>query len=709
MKKEQLISRQITDIHQIDRLQTDKNLEEALKELADIKYALDQSSIVAITNQRGVILYVNEKFCNISKYEEHELLGQDHRILNSNCHSRDFFKNMWATIGKGKTWRGEIRNKAKDGSLYWVDTTIVPFLNEKGKPYQYISIRNDITLRKQMEEEIRQSEAMYRLITENSSDLISIIDKEGNFTYVSPSHINILKYEEFELTSSKLLDWIHEDDRENVSQKIQKVFKTRRRSAQLEFRIRKKNGKYMYVDTKVNSIFNEAREISSIVLVMRDITERKKIEKIIYHLAYHDALTDLPNRRLFMNELRDAVSQAKQSSSTIAVMFIDLDRFKYVNDSWGHDTGDYILTEAARRIRKSLRSNDTIGRLGGDEFAVLLREVKDKEDVERLTKRIQKKFEEPVEFSGQTYSLSCSIGIALFPDDGRKADDLLTKADTALYNVKDKGRSGYAFFHPEMEEKSLEQVLLENELRKAIELEQFHLDYQPKVDFSTGELVGMEALVRWDHPDLGRIPPNQFIPLAEETGLIVPLGEWVLRRGCEQNKEWQEKGHSPMRLAVNLSVKQLEHPGIVQTIKKVLQETKLDPNWLELEVTESIFADVEHAASLLQEIRNLGVHISIDDFGTGYSSFSYIKHLPVDTLKIDSSFIRDIHQNEESQAIVKAVLTLAKSLSINVIAEGIENKEQFNLLNEDGCQQGQGFLFSKPLSSQDFEKYLQNQ
>lgn len=681
------------------RGENDDQLEIVVKELADIKYAIDQASIVAVTNEKGLILYANDKFCEISKYNRSELLGQDHRILNSNYHSKQFFKTMWATIGRGQVWRGEIRNKAKDGSFYWVDTTIIPFLNERGKPYQYISIRNDITARKQMEEQVKKSERMYRFIAENSSDLIAMVDFDGNYVYASPSHETILHFSQSDLESSNFLDYIHDDDRAEVFNKIKRGL-----SCQLEFRMRKSNDSYIYVEATISV----ARNQEYVILVMRNITERKKKETHIYHLAFHDALTDLPNRRMFMKQLREEVAMARHSSGKLAVMFLDLDRFKYVNDTWGHEAGDYILTVAANRIKSILRSDDLIGRLGGDEFAVMLKNINGADDVAAFTEKLRNCFDDPVEVGNkQQYTLSCSIGIALFPDHGTEAEKLLLNADTALYAIKGQGKNEYAIFTREMEDKSLEHVLLENELRKAIDSEQFYIDYQPKFDFVEGKMIGMEALLRWRHPDLGVIPPLKFIPLAEETGLISQIGEWVLRNACEQNKMWQEEGFPPLRISVNLSVKQLEDPNIVEKIKRILTDTKLDPKWLELEVTESVFADIEDAPSILQDIRDLGVHISIDDFGTGYSSFSYIKHLPVDTLKIDASFIRDIHENEESKAIVKAVLTLADTLGMEVLAEGIELNEQLKVLNEDGCKLGQGYLFSKPLSKENFERFIE--
>ncbi|MCU6792157.1 EAL domain-containing protein [Paenibacillus sp. WQ 127069] len=688
-------------------LENDERLRGALKELSDIRHALDQSSIVAITDPRGTILYVNDQFCKISQYERNELLGQDHRILNSDYHARDYFKDMWATIGSGRIWRGEIRNKAKDGTFYWVDTTIVPFLNEQGRPYHYVSIRNDISLRKQMEEEIRKSEEEYRLITENSSDLISIIDTAGNFVYASPSHMILLGHDLTSFESSHLLQWVHEEDREIVSTSIQQIIHTRKSSTQLEFRVRTRSERYFYVETTLNPILQASTEVSSLVLVMRDITERKKSEQTIYHLAYHDTLTDLPNRRLFMDRLRKEVQLAKRHQAQLAIMFLDLDRFKDINDSLGHEAGDLILIESAKRISHCVGPNGLVARLGGDEFVVLLKSLPSLTEVESVSINIQTSLQEPIELAGQLHSMSCSMGVVLFPSNGRDPDELLKRADMALYAAKDMGRNGVSFFHSDMEERSLARILLENELKKAIELEQFHIDYQPKLDLSTGQLIGMEALVRWNHPELGRIPPDKFIPVAEDTGLIIPLGEWVLRRACEQNKKWQTQGYPHVQLSVNLSARQFYQPDLLDKIKEVLTMTELDPQWLELEVTESIFADIDHAVTILEEIKELGVHTSIDDFGTGYSSFSYIKHLPVNTLKIDASFIRDIHHNKESQAIVKAILTIAQTLDINVIAEGVESQEQLAILQEDGCNQGQGFLFSKPLSDQDFGAYLQ--
>ncbi|RNB50877.1 bifunctional diguanylate cyclase/phosphodiesterase [Brevibacillus gelatini] len=685
----------------------DGELKAVLRELADVKYALDQSTILAITDHRGIILRANEQFCRISKYRRSELLGQDHRLLNSGYHPKSFFKQMWKCIGSGKVWRGEIRNQAKDGSLYWVDTTIVPLVNAEGKIYQYVSIRNDITARKQMEEEVRKSEELYRLIAENTSDIISMINVEGDFLYLSPAHKAVFGHDMPDERFHNLFEWIVESDRDILAYAIQHTYSTRKEYT-VECRLQTRKAKTIWTESKINPILDEEGNVSKLLLVTRDITDRKQSEELIHHLAYHDPLTDLPNRRMYVQHLSREIMHAKRFQSNLAVLFLDLDRFKDVNDSFGHDVGDLLLVEVSNRLRQCLRPGDVVARLGGDEFTVLFSQLNDREEAAVLADQIMNALQAPFEFHGHSFNVSCSIGIALFPQDGDNAEDLLKRADTALYTVKSHGKNGYEFFDPTMEAKSLERILMENELRKAIEQEQFQIYYQPKIDIVSGTLTGMEALVRWVHPELGVISPNRFIPIAEDTGMILSLGEWILRQACRQNKMWHDQGYS-LKVSVNLSGKQIYQKDFVDMIKNILQETGLPAEKLELEITESIFMKLEEATTVLQQIRDIGIHISIDDFGTGYSSFSYIKSLPVDTIKIDASFIRDIHYNQESQAIVKAIVTIAQSLNMNVIAEGIELDDQVAALQENGCDLGQGYLFSRPLATDDFDRYLRKE
>lgn len=548
------------------------------QKLKDISYALDQSAIVAITDRTGKIIHTNKKFTEISQYDSSELIGHSHSIINSGHHSRAFFKEMWATIGRGNVWQGEVKNRKKDGSFYWVDTTIVPFLNEKNKPYQYISIRNDIT-------------------------------------------------------------------------------------------------------------------------------ERKEAEQMIRNLAYNDQLTKLPNRISFRRKLYQEVKESRRSGRKLALVFLNIDRLRYFNDSFGHETGDYILSVVAGRLKEVLPDNYTISRLAGDEFAYTVKDIRDAEHAEEITKSVQEILLKPIELAGQAYTLSMSFGIAVYPEHAKEAAELTTKAEKALYEIKQRGGGGCEIYQHGTAKKTFERILLENELRKSINLGHFNLDYQPKFDLTSREMTGVEALVRWNHPDLGRIPPDQFIQVAEETKMIIPLGEWVFKEACRQVNKWVKSEYN-YQIAVNVSAVQLENPGFLATIKSILNETGTAPELIQIELTESAFGNRTDMQETIEKLRAMGITVAIDDFGTGYSSFSYIKELPADTLKIDMAFTKDIHQNVESHAIVKAILSIAETVGFNVVAEGIELEEQIRVLQELGCQEGQGYFYSKPTSPKECEKFM---
>ena len=427
------------------------------------------------------------------------------------------------------------------------------------------------------------------------------------------------------------------------------------------------------------------------------------------HMAYHDVLTKLPNRRLFEDRVQDAMIEAQKLGKRVAVMFVDLDRFKQINDCLGHDIGDLLLQNVSDRLLSCLREGDTVSRQGGDEFTLLLTEIDEVSEVERVAQRIHAALNRSFLLDGHHMHVTMSLGIALYPEDGLTVESLMKHADIAMYAAKEQGKNNYQFFTSAMKAELTNKMRMENALRRALERKQFVLQYQPQVQIETGRIIGMEALIRWLHPELGTVPPSIFIPLAEETGLIVEIGEWALYEACQQNKRWQLMGYPALKIGVNLSARQFMHDKLVDMVAQVLNDTGLDPQYLDLEITESIaMQDGDFVIKKLQELRRLGIQISIDDFGTGYSSLSYIKKFPINTLKIAQPFVSDITESPDDAAIVSAIIAMAHGLNMNVIAEGVETDYQRAFLRKLRCDEMQGFLYSKPLSADTFTKLLKN-
>jgi len=434
------------------------------------------------------------------------------------------------------------------------------------------------------------------------------------------------------------------------------------------------------------------------ILLREQEKERQLAAERIHYQAYHDTLTSLPNRTMFSERLGEAIRRAKRTGRPVGLMFLDLDRFKVVNDSLGHEAGDALLMSAARRINAAVRETDTLFRMGGDEFAVLLEYLRSDQDAARVAERIIQELSEPFRISDHDVIVSASIGISVFPRDDERAERLVKNASAAMYSAKESGNNHYKFYTQDMNAQAEERLTLETELRKALKEKQFVLFYQPKVAVDSGKAVGMEALLRWRHPERGLIPPDKFLPFLEDTGLIVPVGEWVIRQACTDARNWGEEGLPPLRVSVNISSLQFHSNVLVEQVRSALADTGLDPRRLELELTESLLVEnTESAVELLAALKALGVYISIDDFGTGYSSLTYLKEFPVDALKIDRSFIRDLVSNRKDAAITSAITTLAHSLSLGVVAEGVESQEQLHFLRSKGCHEIQGYMVSKPL------------
>ena len=470
---------------------------------------------------------------------------------------------------------------------------------------------------------------------------------------------------------------------------------------------RKKDGSMYYEEKLITPLLNAQGEITHFISTGRDITDRLKTQERLHYLSHHDILTKLPNRALFMDRLEHAIKEANKLEKNVAILFFDLDHFKNINDTLGHDTGDAALRVVANLLKENLQSTDTIARLAGDEFAVIIENIEDATDVTPIVKKLFEAFSKPVTINDHELYLGTSIGITFYPNDATDAETLLKYADIAMYRAKELGRSNYAFYSTEMSTKVYERLSIETKLRHAVEREEFTLHYQPLIDINSGNIIGAEALLRWLPPEEMIIGPMSFIPILEDTGLINPLGDWILMTACKQLISWNKQRDIPLHLAINLSTKQFTHSLVDTTLTRIVEELHLDPNLIELEITESLLLDNEpQTIELLHQISDMGFKLSIDDFGTGYSSLSYLKRLPINTLKIDRSFTQDINKDLDDTAIVNAIIALAQNLNLNIIAEGVETEEQLAFLKEKNCNIAQGFYISKPLSVRDFETFI---
>lgn len=593
----------------------------------------------------------------------------------------------------------------KNGQERILHTKKIPILDAQGNPEYLLGISQDITERKLAEHALRASEERFRLIAENVSDLIAIVDIDGKRLYNSPSYCALFG-EDVLLPGSDSFAQIHIDDREQVIQLFHETIKSGQ-GRPTQFRFLLPDGNVRFIESQGNPVRGESGEVDRIILVSRDVTERLSADERLRHLAHHDLLTDLPNRVLMRDRIEQALIQAQRSNRRAAILFIDLDHFKNINDLLGHTVGDQLLREVAQRLTRCVRDSDTVSRQGGDEFIVLLQGLPMRAHAVVTAEKIVAAFSQPLTVGNHTLNVTASIGVAVYPDDGIEAETLLKNADTAMYHVKDSGRHGYQFFNVELEHAVRHRLDLGKRLREAIDKHEFRLHYQPRVNLTTGRVPSIEALVRWNHPELGLIGPMQFIPYAEESGLIVSLGKWILREACRQNGAWRRSGFPHLRVAVNVSGRQIRQHDFVNTVSTILAETRMPGDALELELTESVFMqEAGHTAAIFEQLQKLGVQLAIDDFGIGYSNLSYLKRFGVDRLKIDQSFIRDITTDRNDAAIVSAIMAMARSLEIEVTAEGVESEQQLLYLRNQGCSEAQGFLFSHPLPAAEFEQQM---
>ncbi|HUH59655.1 MAG TPA: EAL domain-containing protein [Candidimonas sp.] len=561
------------------------------------------------------------------------------------------------------------------------------------------------TLRKKTEAALHLRQ---RAIEASANAIVITNATKPNFPveYVNPAFESMTGYNSEEILG-KSLRFLRRDDHDQTGIVQIRAILAAKTSGHATMRNYRKDGTMFWSQVYIAPVKDDAGTVTHFVAAKYDVTEMKRYQAELEFQANHDALTNLANRKLLQDHLRGAIMAADKGGPALWVAFLDLDNFKYVNDSLGHGAGDVLLQKMAGRLEHAVRPNDIVARQGGDEFVLILREHKDNVSAPALLQRVMEVIAQPVQINGHTFYPTCSIGVAVYPDDGDDPDTLIKHADIAMYRAKEAGRDNFQFFTAGLNEKALERLQLETDLRNAIDRNELLLHYQPQVSLQTGRVVGMEALIRWAHPSMGMIAPSRFISLAEETGLIVPIGDWVIREACRQNKAWQDAGLPALRIAVNLSARQFAEDNLVPFITATLEETGLDPRYLEIELTESmVISDVKRTIGILKQLKALGLQISIDDFGTGYSSLSSLKRFPIDVLKIDQSFVRDITVDPDGAAIVTAIISLGHSLNLQVIAEGVETTGQLAYLEERGCDLIQGYLFSRPLDTGAFQSLI---
>ncbi|NEW08478.1 EAL domain-containing protein [Paenibacillus sp. SYP-B3998] len=562
-------------------------------------------------------------------------------------------------------------------------------------------VSHDITKRKWAEQRLEVSEQRYKSLFEHNPDIVCWIDLRGSVLKVNPALEKLAGHSSESIQGHNIMKFIAVDD----LVKAQKRFFLACKGKPQNFEMKAIHRSDSLIDLHVTILPIVVNgQIIGVYAIAKDISNRKRTEIMNHYLAYHDTLTNLPNRRMFQERLQDAIKAADEEASTVAVIFMDLDRFKWINDTLGHSVGDKLLQNISERLLLLQDETDTISRLGGDEFTFIVR----RSSARQITGMAQRIFEcltPAFSLEGHDLHITPSIGISLYPQDGVDAETMIRHADLAMYRAKEKGRNNFQFYKPELNEHVHHKMLLESELRKALERGELEIHYQPQISAKNGQLSGMEALIRWKHPELGMISPVDFIPLAEETGLIISIGEWILRSSCLQHMAWKKKGYPPVHIAVNLSASQFQHEGLQEMIVSALKESGMDPNFLELEITESIaMYRFDFVQKKLDALKQVGIQIAIDDFGTGYSSLSYLRKYPIDKLKIDRSFIREMTEREEDYYIVKAVIALAKSLHLTIIAEGVETENQLMMLQQLGCDDIQGYWYSKPKPAWQIEK-----
>ncbi|MDH4944621.1 EAL domain-containing protein [Sulfurimonas sp. C5] len=677
------------------------------QEAKELSSLVEQSSneIYIVDFETLDYLYVNKGATEALQYSKEALLSMNVRDINPYLKEKEI-NRLKQLLENDENVLNKTIHKRRDHTLYYAQSYLhlIEYRNKKA----YVIFDTDISQIVELESKYKKQAK----ILENIHDSVISTDNYGNITTWNKGSYKLFGYEPFEVIGKNIKLIYSKKNEITLSQCFDNIIHGINLNS--EFHLRTKDAKEIICDVSLSASTDDIGRITGYIGYIQDITQQKETQKMLEiqteklrHQAHHDMLTNLPNRVLFRDRLDQNIATSKRNNNKFALLFIDLDQFKNINDSLGHHIGDEVLIEASKRLNSVIRSEDTLARLGGDEFTIILKNIKNSSGATTVAQKIIDVLKEPIIIKDLELYVSSSIGIAIYPNDTNEGDNLIKYADAAMYKAKDEGRNNYQFYSSEMTESAFERVIMEQNLRIAIKEENFSVHYQPQIDSNTNSLVGMEALVRWEHNEVGMIAPEKFIPLAEETGMIIQIDLIVLRNAMTQVKKWYEQGLNPGKLSLNLSAKQIENKNFIEILSQTMQVLDFDPAWLTLEITESqIMKNPEDSIRKLKEISALGIEIAIDDFGTGYSSLAYLKRLPVNKLKIDKAFVDGLPHDEEDIAISKAIIALAKTLNLKLVAEGVETKEQQEFMLANGCDVIQGYYYSKPIDSNNMQEYL---
>jgi len=695
-------------------------LEHELQRLRDmsrldlLSLAVEQSPFgIVVMGLDGAVEYSTPAFTAMTGYALAEIAGATVHPWNPAETTETIYHSLLSSQHLTPHWRGDVEAHRKDGSSYWERQMVSTLRDADGKHSHLIAVKEDISERRVKRNRYEQTRRLQEQALVSSSNGIMITRSDADdhsIVYVNPAFERITGYSADEVIGLEgrflVRDDLAQPDLENIRSALRD-----KREGQATLRNYRKDGSLFWNELHIAPVRDlTGAATTHFVSVINDISERVRYQQALEYQANHDSLTGLANRNLLSDRIEQGIAWAKRHDSTIGVMLLDLDHFKLINDASGHRAGDALLKEVAHRLKSCVRETDTVARLGGDEFVIILTDLPQADDVDQIAEKILGTLSRPIEVAGRDVFVTASIGVSLYPRDGDHGEILLRYADMAMYRVKEHGRNSVRQFVPEMGSTAISRLDMEAALRRGLERGEFLLHYQPKIDLPSQRIVGAEALIRWQHPQIGLVHPIEFIHLAEETGLILPLGEWVLREVCQQQVRWRAQNLPPIKIAINMSARQFRQEDLADHIAAVFAGTGADPGQFILELTESmVMHDVDSTLASLRALKKLGVSLSLDDFGTGYSSLSYLRRFPIDELKIDRSFINDIHTNSDDAAIAGAIVAMARSLSLSVVAEGVEKKEQAELLASLGCNQVQGYYYARPMAESAFTTRLHEQ